>query len=47
MEEGDRVSVVFEFSLYSSRGFDLVDFAVDSLCSDIGLLMAERIAHAQ
>ena len=46
MEEEDCASEVLEFSVPSSHGLDLLDLAVDSFRSGIGLLMAERITDA-
>ena len=46
MEEGDRASEVFEFSVSSTDGFDFLNLAADAFCSGIGLLVAERITDA-
>ena len=46
MEKEDRASEVFEFSVSSTDGLDFLNLAVDSFCSGIGLLMAERITDA-
>ena len=46
MEKEDRTSEVFEGSVSSSNGFDFLDLAVDSFCSGIGLLIAQRITDA-
>ncbi len=46
MEKEDRTPEVFEFSISSSDGFDFLNPAVDSFCSGIRLLVAQRITNA-
>ena len=46
MEKEDCASEVFEFSVPSSNGFDFLNLAVDSFCSGVGLLIAQRITDA-
>lgn len=46
MEREDRASEVFEFSVPPSYGFDFFNLAVDSFCSGVGVLIAQRVTDA-